>query len=334
MNAEHMDRPYIYFDQLDGTRDYDSEKEASRKSERMPSQGQLKLLLGELFFLSKLQRYGLLDGSNIVYVGSAPGTHIRFLRDHFADLGVTLKWTLIDGRRHDGSLRGLRDVTLVTRFADEEYTRSLRRHLRGARVILISDVRSKRGGDEPSTEDLLRDYALQNTIVSILNPAAFSLKWRCPFPGQWVRDFYVPCGKEMLQAFAPPYSAELRILSISTGEPVKLRCINLDTASDYEKKMFFFNDVVRRRVVVNFDYPNQEYDYYHMYYLLRNVFCEKEFPSTKAKVLFLHHKIFKFLNIPLSPTERLRDEPVQRPLPSKDPVPEGGDRARPVRGDK
>lgn len=324
-----MDRPLFYFRDIEHTREYDAALE-SAETHRFASQGQLKLLIGELFFLSKLHQLALLSGSTVVYIGSAPGTHIRFLVDHFKALGASVRWVLVDGRAHDPALR-MPDVTIVTRFVDGRYLTKLRQSLRDARVVLISDIRSKRGDGEPSTEDLLRDYALQNSMVDILKPVASSLKWRCPFPDQWVRDFYMPCGREMLQPFAPTFSAEMRLIVLSINAPPRLRCITLAAARDYERRMFYLNSVVRRRIIVNFDYPNQEYDFFHMFYLLNTVACSCEFPSPKKKVLFLQQAIFRFLGIRLPSTERIRHEPAQRGVPGKDPVPKGRDQQKPVR---
>ncbi|QGN68069.1 cap-specific mRNA (nucleoside-2'-O-)-methyltransferase [Equine molluscum contagiosum-like virus] len=330
MEARSMEKPLLYFSELTQTQDYDPARERAARP-RFAGQGQLKLLLGELFFLNKLHKRGMLAGATVVYIGSAPGGHIAYLHAHFAALGLRLRWLLIDGRSHDARLRALPDVSIVTRFVDEPYLHKLRQTLRGARVVLISDIRSKRGA-EPSTEELLHDYALQNAMVGLLKPVASSLKWRCPFPDQWLRNFYVVCGKELLQPFAPPFSAELRLLNIHSSAPTRLRCVTLAAARDYEKKMFYLNNVVRQSVVINFDYPNQEYDFFHMFQLLNTIICPREFASAKKKVLFLHQSIFRFLHIRLPVTENLRHEPAQRALPGEDPVPEGRGRARPVRG--
>ncbi|AQY16649.1 MC076 [Molluscum contagiosum virus subtype 2] len=336
MEAQAMERPLLYFHELTQTQEYDAEVERAARS-RFPAQGQLKLLIGELFFLNKLHRREMLAGATVVYIGSAPGGHIRYLVEHFRALGVPLRWMLLDGRSHDSRLQGLPDVTLVTRFVDERYLLRMRQALRGARVVLISDIRSRRGS-EPSTEDLLYDYALQNSMLSILKPVASSLKWRCPFPDQWLHNFYVVCGKELLQPFAPPFSAELRLLSVHAGAP-RLRCIMPAAARDYEKKMFYLNNVIRRRIVLNFDYPNQEYDFFHMFHLLNTVLCPRSFDSPTKKVLFLQQSIFRFLGIQLPLPEKLplperprKHEPAQRGVPGQDPVSEGRGRAKPVRG--
>lgn len=332
-----MEKPLLYFDDIAGERDFDAAFAAENEPPRMPAQGQLKLLVGELVFLNRLYKHGLLDGSVIVYVGSAPGTHICCLHSHFQELGVSLKWVLIDGRKHDSCLMGLRNVTTVTRFADEAYLRELKSSMRRSKIVLISDIRSNRVNTEPTTADLLRDYALQNVMVSVLRPIASSLKWRCPFPDSWERDFYVPCGKEMLQPFAPPFSAEMRLLTVHAETPARMRLVTLADAVRYEKRMFFLNSVVRRRVILNFDYPNQEYDFFHMFHLLSTVVCSREFKSAKDKVLSLQQSFFRFLRIPPLATPGLRaprDEPAQCAVPGKDPLPKGRGKKRPVRGDK
>ncbi len=329
--ASSMEKPYLYFDELDCELDYDpsTSKEPNKK---LNSQGQLKLLIEELFFLSRLQKHGILDGSTILYIGSSPGTHIKYLRDHFLELGVVIKWILIDGRKADPILTGLRNVTLITRFVDEEYLRVLKKQLKGSKIILISDIRCKREGSEPTTDDLLVNYALQNKMLSVLNPIASNLKWRCPFPDQWIKDFYVPRGRELLQPFSPSYSAELRLISIHVNnEPIRLRLVTLEDAVKYEKKMFYLNKIVRNRIVLNFNYPNQNYDFFHSYHLLKTVYSNREFIDDKSKVLYFHQSIFKFLKIPFVTTEKIRHEPIQRKIPSEDTVPEDGSGERSVR---
>ncbi|AWU47111.1 poly polymerase small subunit [Sea otter poxvirus] len=333
MNVKTMNKPYLYFDDIDGQEQYDRSIEDTAPA-KFPSQGQLKLLLCELFFLNKLQIHGLLDNSTIVYLGSAPGTHIKWLYDHFIQLGVSLQWILIDGRKHDSILSNLNNVTIVTRFADEQYLRELRKKLRNRRIILISDVRTNKPGKEPSTDDLLNDYTLQNTTISVLRPAASIIKWRCPFPDQWIHEFYIPCGKELLQPFAPSYSAELRIISIHTKTPLQLRLITLEDAHIYENKMFYINNNIRKKIIINFDYPNQNYDIFHMYFLLSNILCHRTFNDTKSKVLFLHQSIFKFLKIPLSVTSKIKNEQIQRDIPFKDTVSKGRDTQRSIRYNK
>ncbi|ATI21175.1 polymerase small subunit VP39 [Eastern grey kangaroopox virus] len=290
-----LKKPFLYYDELTRERAYDARAERAGAA-KFPSQGQLKLLLGELYFLNKLLKRNLLQDAVVVYIGSAPGRHIRYLRDHFYALNVRLRWVLIDGREHDRCLSGLEGVTILQRFVDEPYLHKLRLRFQGENVVLISDIRSMRGA-EPTTDDLLRDYSLQNSMVCILKPMASSLKWRCPFPDQWVRDFYTVCGKEMLQPFAPAYSAELRLLTFYDRAPVRLRCVTLETAHEYEKRMFYLNDIVRRSIVLNFDYPRQEYDFYHMFHLLNTIVCPRKFSSAKKKVLFLQQSIFNYLRI-------------------------------------
>ncbi|AAL69804.1 SPV065 poly(A) polymerase small subunit PAPS [Swinepox virus] len=333
MEPLSIDKPFMYFDEINNELEYDPDS-ANEKHKKFPYQGQLKLLLCELFFLSKLQRHGILDGSTIVYIGSAPGTHIRYLRNHFVSMGLVIRWILIDGRKHDYILEGIRDITLITKFVDENYIRQLKKQLYPSKIILISDIRSKRGTSEPTTSDLLNNYTLQNIMVSILKPVASSLKWRCPFPDQWIKDFYIPYGNELLQPFAPTYSAEMRLISIYNNEPIRLRCITKEDALKYEKKMYYLNKIIRSKIVINFDYPNQEYDVFHMYHMLKTVYTNKNFISVKDKVLFIHQSIFKFLKIPITYSEKIRYEPTQRKVSSKDTMSKDRNIKKSVLGDK
>ncbi|AUD40238.1 polyA polymerase small subunit [Flamingopox virus FGPVKD09] len=293
-----MTKPYMFFNELVGEEDYNKALEGSNT--KFQGQGQLKLLLGELYFLNTLiKNKTLCSDTVIVYIGSAPGSHIKFLYHYMDDLKIDLKWILIDGRDHDQSLENLKNVSIIHRFVDEQYLFKLRNMIRkNNKIILISDIRSLRG-KEPTSEDLLHDYALQNQMVSILKPIASSLKWRCPFPDQWIRDFYIPCGDEFLQPFAPPFSAEMRLLSCYSRAPIRLIRIDKNAAIEYEKKMFYLNTKIRPKIVLDFDYPNQKYDYFYMFYILKDIVLptSKEFSTYKQKVIFLQESIFTALNI-------------------------------------
>lgn len=124
MDVVSLDKPFMYFEEIDNELDY--EPESANEVAKTAVSRTVKTITRRIIFLSKLQRHGILDGATVVYIGSAPGTHIRYLRDHFYNLGMIIKWMLIDGRHHDPILNGLRDVTLVTRFVDEEYLRSIK----------------------------------------------------------------------------------------------------------------------------------------------------------------------------------------------------------------
>ncbi|QRY18952.1 ORF-82 [Teiidae poxvirus 1] len=295
MQVVEIAKPYMFYSELTEQENYDKNEEAS--SCKFQSQGQLKLLLSEIYFLNTLIKNEVLDHETIIlYIGSAPGNHIKYLHTYTEELRLELKWVLIDGRDHARSLENLKNVTIIQRFVDEQYLIKLRALTQRNKIVLISDIRSLRGR-EPTSEDLLHDYSLQNLMINILKPAAFSLKWRCPFPDQWVRDFYVPLGEEFLQPFAPPYSAEMRLLSPCIKGPVRLIRIDKESALEYEKKMFYLNNRIRKKVVLDFDYPTQSYDFFHMYYILKDLTTTLEFSNVKQKVIFLQDSIFKALNI-------------------------------------
>ncbi|ARE67766.1 SWPV1-155 [Shearwaterpox virus] len=298
MNIIELSKPFMFYNELVNKQDYDKSVESSCKT-KFHGQGQLKLLLGELYFMNILLKNNMLYSDTVViYIGSAPGSHIKFLYNHLESLGIKLKWILIDGRDHDPSLITLKNVTIIQRFVDEQYLFKLHEKLKKEKVILISDIRSLRG-KEPTSEDLLHDYSLQNLMISILKPIASSLKWRCPFPDQWIRDFYIPLGDEFLQPFAPTYSAEMRLLGSYIRGPIRLIKITKDAAVEYEKKMFYLNNKVRKGIVLDFDYPKQEYDFFHMFYILKDLVVSEslEFSTDKQKVVFLQDSIFKSLNI-------------------------------------
>ncbi|ALA62471.1 poly(A) polymerase small subunit PAPS [Turkeypox virus] len=298
MNILDAERPFMFYNELTCKQDYNKNIESSCKN-KFPCQGQLKLLIGEIYFLNRLIKEDILCSNTvIIYIGSAPGNHIKFLHNYLNSINIYPKWILIDGRDHEASLEGLKDVTIVQRFVDEPYLFKLRNITKKDKVVLISDIRSLRG-KEPTTEDLLHDYALQNMMISILAPVASSLKWRCPFPEQWLDDFYIPYGEEFLQPFAPTFSAEMRILGIYVKAPIRLLRINKDIALEYEKKMFYLNNIIRRSIVLDFDYPIQDYDFFHMFHILKDIVIPEslQFLTDKQKVIFLQDSIFKSLNI-------------------------------------
>lgn len=49
------------------------------------------------------------------------------------------------------------------------------------------------------------------------------------------QGLYIPHGNKMLQPFAPSYSAEMRLLSIYTGENMRLTRVTKSDAVNYEK---------------------------------------------------------------------------------------------------
>ena len=92
--------------------------------------------------------------------------------------------------------------------------------------------------EEPTTEDLLRDYKLQNDLVLALQPRTAFLKWRYPFPDKKEFSFSRVSSnteEEQLQAFAKVSSSELRLFL--KGPVYKLKTVTYADMISAEKRM-------------------------------------------------------------------------------------------------
>ncbi|AAT99852.1 putative poly(A) polymerase regulatory small subunit [Diachasmimorpha longicaudata entomopoxvirus] len=209
-----------------------------------PKQGQLKLLLNEIRFFSESIdiHHDLRKGVNytVLYIGSSPGLHIPFLIQLYSKYKI--KWWFYDPKPACQKLKDMAKKNKNINLIENYFTKDDIKTFKNTRdLIFISDIRSSEDNSEPTTTNLLFDYKLQNEILLELQPLFAHLKFRVPFPDDWVEGtvLQVPDGEEQLQAFAPSSSAEYRIFCT---QPLFLSEIStMEQLVSYEEQFSWYN---------------------------------------------------------------------------------------------
>jgi len=104
--------------------------------------GQLKLLVGELEFLTECRERGETDGASVVYVGAASGEHIHILVRMFPEIA---EWRLHDGAKSSFESEDKPpNVHVVKEFSDDDQARLFANEIAGrdGPVIFVSDIRT------------------------------------------------------------------------------------------------------------------------------------------------------------------------------------------------
>lgn len=240
--------------------------------------GQLKLFYALFQYLLILKEKDLLNNSLIVYIGSAPGFNIYCNLQYFPEITLLL----YDPAKFDRRLYGLKNVIIKDNqdgffgLDKIDEVKQVQKQLNKKHIVFISDIRL--GVDE---ESIMRDNALNMKSILRLKCASFQLKFRVPYyistrtPKETERlstydlddiDLEFVYGKKMIaykpeyynylkgtiyyQLFAPPYSAESRLVGFSKNGSYKLDRYSL---KDYESNFIRFN--ICRNF---FDYSNVE----------------------------------------------------------------------------
>lgn len=211
--------------------------------------GQRKLLVSEIELLSEVIRYDLQNGGNgqdflIVYVGSAPGSHLVHLLNLFSSM-YSIQMHLWDrpGRFDIKESSGVRIVP--DEFADPGMTgdtegfftdyvaqRYVDIYGQDNRIIFISDIR-----DAASEESVIRDMDMQRSWVQKIQPYASQLKFKLPFED--TNPYSYLYGQLYTQAWSRNQSTETRLLSFRPFREVTYM------PSDYDRYMSYFNNVTR-----------------------------------------------------------------------------------------
>jgi Poly A polymerase regulatory subunit len=196
--------------------------------------GQLKLLMSEIMFLSKVSKGDEL----VVYAGAAPGYHIHKL----AELFPTLRFELWDPREFGVKSRDniKTNQAFFTNEVAEEYA------ARNEDILFISDIRSAEFGQVKRTKDLKEkheidlqviggDMQMQLEWVQAIRPKFAFLKYRLPYkPG---KSAYLS-GKLYLQTYSP-LSTEIRLLTNDYDTMVEYDHLEND------ERMAYFNCNIR-----------------------------------------------------------------------------------------
>lgn len=201
--------------------------------------GQRKLLLGELLFLTKYAKPGM----TVLYIGSAPETHLKL----FFEIFPRLKWVLVDPSPFN--VRPSKSVRIINKLFT---TKMCERYVEKAdKLLLISDNRRdiqkevRKGGKPGSTtmnrivDDKVKDdMQLQREWVEIIGPVASHLKFRLPYLEKDTTYNYLD-GTVFFQAFPGPTSTETRLVVEGRGQPREW------DANKYNDQLFHHNTITR-----------------------------------------------------------------------------------------
>lgn len=193
--------------------------------------GQLKLLLSEIEFLSKVLELHKSLGSKLdiyfVYAGAAPGDHAEYLHSLFP----TVYFELYDPNKFVAK-DGDRFKTHQQFFTDSDARQWAKRQ--DIFLVFCSDIRS----EPPTDENITRNMDMQLNWWKIMRPQLTMFKFRLLWkPGKTV----YPEGDIYLQIFPGPSSSETRLI---VKQDAKL--IDYDNIV-YEEACFNHNVVNRSR---------------------------------------------------------------------------------------
>lgn len=217
-NNESIMRIVYSFTQLEEEADFTED----RIMDEFKHRGQVKLYLTEMRYIERIYKY--IESNRpqlIIYIGAAPGIHIIPLIQKVHRPNVS--WVLYDKAKFVPALldpvnQGKYNITVIQDFFTlmtvEELT-STTSIYRDHEKHVISDIRSV-VGEEVTTSDLVRDYAIEDNLVMKLKPATAFLKWRYPYLTEAEQDFMLSRvwsnrSEEWLQAYAKTKSSELRL---------------------------------------------------------------------------------------------------------------------------
>lgn len=184
--------------------------------------GQRKLFLSELDFLTRFSS----EGDTILYVGAAPGTHLKLI----AELFPSLKFILYDGNDFDADLYDNPNFEIRQMFfTDIEALR----FTDVPNLLFISDIRGDVSDDREDIKQLRVSYDMkdQERWYDLISsgrsnyPKKALLKFRLPHPPEHLKDpgTYTPLphdsydfpyldGELRIQAYPRQSSAEMRLI--------------------------------------------------------------------------------------------------------------------------
>lgn len=258
--------------------------------------GQRKLFISEILFLTFFHDPNKVPNPIILYVGAAPGTHIKYLSELFPEC----IFHLYDPAKFDSHLHNLNNVYIHQQFFTDEDAKTWANR---NDVYFISDIRTANPetmGEQEVEQHINEDMDSQKRWYEIMRPVHAFLKFRLPWPDRWaapLREYLY--GYLFVQPWAPQTSTEGRLYPIkdNQGNPILFKWGN----KDYESAMFYHNTVVRETVKfapVPFDPPEllDDYDSIAEVFILRNFLAKKGLPYTDHNVRELSRRITAELN--------------------------------------
>lgn len=234
----NIDRNDLLVKPTSNKREYYSRKEKGEKSTNV-HWGQFKLLFNELAFFNYFYDMTI-ENPIVVYIGAAPGIHIRPIVQLFPNI---IKWYLYDPRDFELKLTGIEDkVEIHQEFFTDDTANQFSKY---NNVFFISDIRTA-DHTKLSAEDnelaIIKDNENQMKWVQIIKPIKAHLKFRLPYPTAYPSQYieYYD-GVIMFQPWAPVSSTETRLILDALAKKITY------DIKEYEQILFYHNTIVREK---------------------------------------------------------------------------------------
>jgi len=216
--------------------------------------GQLKLGMAVLAFMTYYWDPAKVPAPIVVYAGAAPGDNIKLLIKLFPQVR---QWHLFDPRSIN--IKPIEDKIIIysgeeNGYFSNEYAKKFSNR---NDIFFISDIRSNVNraidGGKEFEKAVWRDNLMQKEWVDIIKPVYAHLKFRLPFAGNNLPQYYdYYDGTVLLQPWVGPTSAETRLV---VGKD-NLSTVGWDNIN-YEQYLFHHNARVREGPKYNCRYSSE-----------------------------------------------------------------------------
>jgi hypothetical protein len=209
--------------------------------------GQRKLFLSELQFLTSVLKKKD-QAVTVLYVGAAPGTHLKFLSRLFPNV----EFYLYDPARF--IIPGSKDKMHIF---NQFFTDETAKQWSGKCDLFISDIRRSEGKEDSDLFERLvaEDMEMQQEWVRMIRPRLGALlKFRPPYiePGVRMTKTYL-AGKVMIQTWPPRKSTETRLIVPPAPAVGKRYATMRFPVHEYQDWMTYHN--YGRRIWMNYNAP-------------------------------------------------------------------------------
>jgi len=205
-------------------------KYTKKKKSKNVHIGQRKLLMSEIYFLTK---YGHLSDC-VVYAGAAGGHHIPYL----ATLFPKHKFYLWDPAPFAIA------PTDRLEIHNKCFTDDVAAYYMDQSPLFICDVRS--GSDDMQFDEfeaeVHRNNQMQRRWIELMQPKMSMLKFRVPYNTPVSNAYEYLDGELCIQTWAPPFSGETRLITDGSAKKIY---------HEYESKMHYVNTIIRPYVKYN-----------------------------------------------------------------------------------
>lgn len=283
--------------------------------------GQLKLFYAELEFLNICyEECDKLIDSVIIYIGSAPGTHINYLIQFYPNI----YWILIDPNKFH--IQENEFIKIYNSYFTDEMIPEILNHdfvQKSKYVLFISDIRT-----DPKEDIVFKEMLDQQRWLLKIGADMSMLKFRLPYTldngkSNWEYDLsdilqYIkkPCGRPVntnkdynlcylkgdiyVQIYPPQFSTETRLI-VNNIKKNKFKMCNYDTVK-YEEQCFYYN-LITRTAEMEYKLSSElkkhilgcrdTYETCSIYYIIENYLKNKEIDCTLYNICNMLYKINK-----------------------------------------